>query len=123
MKPHILVVDDMPAARELLVAAVAFIGYEASGVGDGATALELVARCRPDAVCLDLWLDGMSGGDVLDRLARDHPTLPVVIVTADPLLDTRHDLCARGAVGYLAKPFDLEQLGDVLASAIGGPRG
>jgi CheY-like chemotaxis protein len=68
-------------------------------------------------------MDGMSGGDVLDRLTRDHPALPVVIVTADPLLDTRHDLCARGAVGYVSKPFDLKQLGNVLASAIGRPRG
>jgi DNA-binding NtrC family response regulator len=112
------VVDDMSATREMLVEALAFIGYEASSAEGGAAALELVGRLRPDAVCLDIWMNGMTGGDVLDRLTRDHPGLPVVIITADPLIDTRHDMCARGAVGYLSKPFDLEQLGDALASAV-----
>jgi two-component system OmpR family response regulator len=123
MKPRVLVVDDLSPTREMLVEALAYLGYEASSAEDGATALELVSRFRPAAVCLDLWMCGMSGGDVLDRLTRDHPGLPVIMVTADPLIDTRHAMCARGAVGYLSKPFDLEQLGDVLGSALGRKHG
>lgn len=67
-------------------------------------------------------MDGMSGLEVLDRLAGDHPRLPVVIVTADPLIDTMHDARKRGASGYILKPFDLDRLRSVLAAALGGRR-
>jgi two-component system response regulator AtoC len=119
---RILVVDDDANVRAVLAETLVALGCEVTEAADGTIALELVPRIMPDAVCLDLWMDGLPGLEVLDRLTREHPGLPVVIVTADPLIDTMRDARAHGAFGYIRKPFDLGQLRQVLASALGRPR-
>jgi DNA-binding NtrC family response regulator len=115
---RVLVVDDEPQVREVLVELLADMGHDVTQAENGAAALTAVARSRPDAVCLDLWMDGMSGLEVLDHLIREHPGLPVVIVTADPFTDTMEDARARGAFDYIRKPFDVPQLQRVLESAL-----
>ena len=117
--PHVLIVDDNRALREVLAGFVRSLGCEVTEADSGTTAVTLASRRRPDAVCLDLWMDGVSGLDVLDQLRRDHPGLPVIIITADPFSDTMQEAQARGAVAYLAKPFNLEQLRSALVSAVG----
>jgi CheY-like chemotaxis protein len=119
---RILVVDDEAEVRGVLAEFLEALGHEVSEADNGAAALSLVADSRPDAVCLDLWMNGMPGLEVLDRLTRAHPELPVVIVTADPLTDTMQDARARGAFDYVRKPFDLSQLARVLAAAIARPQ-
>ena len=120
--PRVLVIDDDQGVRELLVELLGEIGYDVTEADNGASGLDLVPHVHPDAVCLDLWMDGMPGLEVLDRLADDYPRLPVVIVTADPLIDTMHDALKRGASGYILKPFDLDHLRRVLAAALRGQR-
>jgi CheY-like chemotaxis protein len=115
---RVLVVDDDADVREILAETLVAIGYEVTEADNGARALELVPQLSPDAVCLDLWMAGLPGLEVLDCLTRDHPGLPVVIVTADPLLETMDDARARGAKGYILKPFDFSQLRRVLESVI-----
>jgi CheY-like chemotaxis protein len=119
---RVLVVDDEAEVRSVLAEFVEALGHDVSEAENGPAALTQVARSQPDAICLDLWMDGMSGLEVLDRIARDYPGLPVVIVTADPLTDTMHDAFARGAFAYVSKPFDLTQLRKVLTSAVSRPR-
>jgi CheY-like chemotaxis protein len=116
---HVLVVDDDPGVRQVLVDFLEALGHEVTEAENGTGALALAARSRPDAVCLDLWMDGMSGLEVLDHLTRDHPGLPVVIVTADPLTDTIAEARARGAFDYLLKPFEMSDLQRILAAALG----
>jgi DNA-binding NtrC family response regulator len=82
----------------------------------------LVPEVDPDLVCLDLWMEGMPGLDVLDRLTHDHPRLPVVIITADPFSETMHEAPARGAVGYVSKPFTIDQLRSAVSAALRGKR-
>ena len=115
---HVLVVDDDQGVRQVLADFLEALGHQVTEADNGAGALALVADSRPDAVCLDLWMDGMSGLEVLDHLTRDHPGLPVVIVTADPLTDTIAEARARGAFDYVRKPFEMSDLQRILTSAL-----
>jgi CheY-like chemotaxis protein len=119
---RVLVVDDDPEVRGALVDLLESLGHDVAEADSGAVALTSVAASRPDVVCLDLWMDGMPGLEVLDRLNREHPRLPVIIVTADPLIETMRDARARGAFDYVLKPFDVLQLKRVLAAALALPR-
>lgn len=62
---------------------VTSLGYESETVGDGPGALRQVAAYQPDVVLLDMWLPTVSGLAVLQVLRRDHPELPVIMVTAN----------------------------------------
>jgi DNA-binding NtrC family response regulator len=119
---RILVVDDEAEVRGVLAEFFQALGHDVSQAENGPAALTLVARSRPDAVCLDLWMDGMPGLEVLDRLTRTHPEVPVVIVTADPLTDTMQDARARGAFDYILKPLDFSRLARVVDAALAPDR-
>jgi len=81
---------------------------------DGGSGLELIGRCAPDLVLLDLRLPDMNGLDILQRLRADPATtnLPVAVLSADSNPDQIKRLLAAGARGYLTKPF---AVADVLA--------
>jgi two-component system nitrogen regulation response regulator NtrX len=119
---RILVVDDEAEVRNVLAEFLESLGHDVSEADSGPAALTHVEGNRPDAVCLDLWMDGMPGLEVLDRLTRTHPELPVVIVTADPLTDTMQDARARGAFDYVLKPFDFARLASVVSAAVARSR-
>jgi DNA-binding LytR/AlgR family response regulator len=105
-----LIVDDEPVARQILreelelMTDVEIVGE----AGDGASALEAIARSRPDLVLLDLQMPGMSGFDVVRSFQRG-PHLPVVIVVT---AFDQHAIEAfeAGAIDYLLKPVGEERL-------------
>ncbi len=107
----ILVVDDEHAALQGMRRAL-----RAQGLGDVvlcSDAREVMAQigaARPSLILLDLIMPTLRGEDVLTRIAREHPDIPVVIVTAD--YDVRSIVrCMKlGAADYLVKPVDAEQL-------------
>ena len=106
--PTVLVVDDDPDIRQVLELMLRDEGYRVALAADGDEALERVAEERPDLVLLDLWMPGMDGWTLQQRLADQEPDLPVVVMTAGrgPLADAyRHRVA-----GFLAKPFDMESL-------------
>jgi two-component system response regulator MtrA len=108
---RILVVDD----DELLVELVAFTleshGHEVLSAEDGAEALELMARERPDAIVLDGMMPGADGLDVLRRLRREAGmTLPVIMLSARKQERDVVGGLAEGANDYLVKPFMPEEL-------------
>ena len=74
--------------------------------------LDLARTHRPDLILLDLNLPDMPGVEALRRLRADQATadIPVVIVSADATPGQIHRLRAEGAVDYLAKPFEIDQL-------------
>ncbi|MFP4190548.1 MAG: sigma-54-dependent transcriptional regulator [Candidatus Hydrogenedentota bacterium] len=104
----IAVVDDDPGQRQLLTNALRRAGYEVASAEDGPQALEVAPQT--DLVLLDVRMPGMSGLEVLDRLKRDHPALPVILLTA--FIDVRDAVNAikTGALDYLEKPVDLDEL-------------
>jgi signal transduction histidine kinase/CheY-like chemotaxis protein len=105
----ILVIEDEPAAAELLRTYLEEAGYPVTVVSDGRTGLSVARRCAPAAVLLDLVLPGMDGWEVLRQFKLDAALrdIPVVIVT---VVDEREVGLALGAMDYLVKPLDRDTL-------------
>src|SRR5467141_487577 len=111
-RPIVLVVDDMPANRELLEGHLDELGYDVRQARDGVEALEAVAAEEPDLVLLDIDMPRLDGISVCERL-KSHPTrrlIPIVILTASNDRGTRLRGIAAGADDFLSKPFDAKEL-------------
>ena len=115
---RVLIIDDNDEIRTMLAGLVTRLGYAPIEARCGAAGLELAVSSAPDAVCLDLWTDDMRGGEVLDRLHRMRPELPVIIVTADPLSDMNRGPSARAAVDFIVRPFEVTQVRRALLAAL-----
>ena len=105
----VLIVDDDPAARELLVASLKGAGYRFVHAASGAEALNLARTIRPDAITLDVMMPKPDGWDVLSALKADPDLcdIPVIIVTMVP---DRGIGLSLGAVDVLTKPVDRARL-------------
>lgn len=120
---RILVVDDTPALRTLLVDALVDAGFEAQGAENGLAALALSTEWRPDAIVLDIMMPIMDGPSFL-RARRERPGLrdvPVLVLTAQPA----HDRSLNGldATVILRKPYDLDELLDAIRALVRGETG
>jgi CheY-like chemotaxis protein len=112
--PLVLVVDDDPAARELIELALTTGGYRTLSVRSGEEALELARRRRPSIILLDVFLPGIDGWEVLRALKGDRETvdIPVMLVT---ISNDRRQAFTLGAVEHLVKPVERQALLDALA--------
>ncbi len=108
-RPHILVVDDDPALRELLQRYLDEQGYRTSTVADGQAMREFMAGETPDLVVMDLMLPGEDGLS-LTRELRAEGDLPVLILSARGEEIDRIVGLEIGADDYLAKPFNPREL-------------
>jgi DNA-binding response OmpR family regulator len=105
----VLVVDDDPTVREVVVSYLRAGGHDVAEAGDGRTALEVTRSSRPDLVVLDLMLPGIGGLEVCQRL-RDLTDVPIIMLTA---LGSENDRLAGlrlGADDYITKPFSPKEL-------------
>jgi two-component system response regulator QseB len=107
---RVLVVEDEPRILAFVTRRLEVEGFLVEAAPDGVAALEAVGRARPDLVVLDLLLPRIDGLAVLKRLAREHPTLPVMIVSARGDLRTKLRGFELGACDYIGKPFSLDEL-------------
>jgi CheY-like chemotaxis protein len=108
---RVLVVDDEPALRELMRAALEQ-HHEVAEAGDGAAALELWRTYRPDVVLLDVMLPGASGIDILRQVRADEtfPAAKVVVVSAWDTLSDRERVDEQAVDAFISKPFLPEAL-------------
>ncbi len=113
-RPLVLVVEDDPAAANLLSVYLVRGGYRAEVATNGPEALEKARRLSPLAITLDILLPGMDGWEVLRGLKSDPATrdIPVVVVSVVSNRDLGY---ALGAVDYFVKPVDRQALLDRLA--------
>jgi CheY-like chemotaxis protein len=119
MKPapgRILIVDDEPQVREVLRDFFTRVGDEVATAATGAAALEAVPIFQPDVILLDMVMPGMSGADVLDALRRAGLTMPVILMSGQPITPP------EGFFAFLRKPFDLRKLAEIVTAAIGDGR-
>ena len=110
---YVLVVDDDPAARDLLARFLKREGFAVTGAADGQAGLTLARALRPQAILLDVEMPQMDGWSVLHALRQD-PALvdtPVVMVSAK---SERSLASALGATDYLLKPVDWDRLKRVM---------
>jgi CheY-like chemotaxis protein len=110
MGETILVVDDEPLIRDLLVQFLSLRGYRALGVKDGSDALAMVEQAPPDLILLDLFLPGMDGAETLRQLRQRDYAGGVILITGSHDEDTLDEAWALGPQEVIGKPIDLEQL-------------
>ena len=103
---HILVIDDDIYIGNLLQEALEAEGYRVSRAYSGTEAVLTLDHTRPDLALLDLMLPGLSGEEVLPRLAG----IPVIVVSARADVDSKTTLLLGGAADYVTKPFVLREL-------------
>ncbi len=108
--PRILIVDDDPGQRSLLNSFLRSQGFETALADSGERALEMLRTGKFAMMISDVRMPGLSGLETLRRAREEHATLPVLLVTA--FTDIRDAVAAMrdGAVNYLAKPIDLDEL-------------
>jgi two-component system response regulator RegA len=105
-----LVVDDDETFRTRLVKALQARGLRAEGAASGSDALKLTPTFQPQAAILDLRMPGMSGLDLVSELAAQCPGIQTVVLTGYGSIATAVEAVRRGAINYLAKPLDADQI-------------
>jgi DNA-binding NtrC family response regulator len=108
--PHILVIDDDPAVRDILEAFLTSKGFEVTLAPDGESGVALLKERRFDGYLVDLVLPGMGGLEVLKEIAPLHPHLPAIVITGHGAIETAVEAIKLGAFDYITKPFVLEEL-------------
>ncbi len=106
----VLVVDDDPLVRDLLVQFLSLRGYRALGVKDGYEALRVVEESAPDLLLLDMVMPGLSGIDVLKMLREKEYSGGVIIMTGSHNEEMLEEAWALGPQEVLGKPIALDRL-------------
>ncbi|GAB4223596.1 MAG: sigma-54 dependent transcriptional regulator [Acidobacteriota bacterium] len=106
----ILVVDDEAGIREMVRAVLGADGHEVVVAASGDEAVRRIAEDTPDLVLTDLAMPGMSGIELLRHLSEDHPDVPSIVITAYGSKESAVEAMRHGAVNYVEKPFDVEEL-------------
>jgi DNA-binding NtrC family response regulator len=106
----VLVVDDKEMMRDSVVITLERAGFTVVSAADGAAALELIARKRPDAVVTDMRMPAMTGIELLEKVRAIDDELPVVLMTAFGTIETAVKAMKLGAFDYLTKPFEGDEL-------------
>jgi CheY-like chemotaxis protein len=110
---RVLVVEDDDAVRSMLQMLLDDEGYEVLTATNGRDALDLVTLQRPDLILLDMKMPGMDGWEFARRYAGvPEPRPPIIVLTAAQ--DAARRATEIGAQGYLAKPFGVDDLLQVL---------
>jgi DNA-binding NtrC family response regulator len=117
-KPFILVVDDEEGVRELVKASLGRKGYRVATAASAEEALALLEREEPDAVITDLRMPGLPGDELVARLKRERPMLPVVVISAYGSTQNVVEVIKKGAENYLPKPFTPQDLEVVALKAV-----
>jgi DNA-binding NtrC family response regulator len=116
-KGSILIVDDEPNIRLVLQAAFEKAGYKAFVAEDAPSALDSFEKNNPDCVLTDVTMPGRSGYELLRDIMERKPDTPVVIMTAYGTIPQAIQSIREGAYEYVTKPFDLDALKRIIASA------
>jgi len=115
---EILLVDDDPDLLQLISLRLTSAGYRVRTADSGETALAALAVARPAAVITDLKMPGIDGMQLFQAIHRQHPALPVIILTAHGTIPDAVSATQRGVFGFLTKPFDSQELLQKVAAAI-----
>jgi len=107
---RMMVVDDDATFRARLVKALVARGIETYEAPDAAVAVEVARRVKPQRAVLDLRMPGRSGLDLVGDLIEIDPEIDIVVMTGYGSIATAVEAVKRGAIDYLQKPADVEQI-------------
>src|SRR5213592_764597 len=114
----ILLVDDDPDLLKLISLRLTSAGYRVRTADSGETALAALAVARPAAMITDMKMPGIDGLALFDATHRQHPALPVIILTAHGTIPDAVSATQRGVFAFLTKPFDSQELLQKVAAAV-----
>ncbi len=117
MAAEVLLVDDDPDLLKLIGLRLTAAGYRVRSVESGEAALSQIAITRPAVVVTDLRMPGLDGMQLFEQINAQHPTLPVIILTAHGTIPDAVAATQRGVFGFLTKPFDPQELLKKVAQA------
>ncbi len=118
MAAEILLVDDDPDLLKLISLRLSAAGYRVKNAESGEVALAQIAVSRPAVVVTDLRMPGIDGLQLFEQINAQHPTLPVIILTAHGTIPDAVAATQRGVFGFLTKPFDPQDLLKKVAQAV-----
>ncbi|MBP5403072.1 MAG: sigma-54-dependent Fis family transcriptional regulator [Treponema sp.] len=118
MKFTLLIIDDEKNIREGLAANFEMEGYNVKLAEDGQKGLDLIAKGDIDLVITDLRMPGVSGEEVLRKVATETPGIPVIVLTGHGSIDAAVDAMRNGAYDFLTKPLNLDQLTLIVKRAL-----
>src|SRR5215211_5934677 len=117
-KKQVLVVDDEPNLRKILAAQLSRDGYDVLVAEDGEQGLSLLRENHIDLVVTDLKMPKVDGMTLLREAVKENPDLPVVMITAHGTVDTAVEALKLGAFDYLTKPFDKDEVRQIVGKAL-----
>jgi FixJ family two-component response regulator len=117
---EIAVIDDDQSFRVALVESLSSLGYGADGYASAEDYIGLIGAKSFDCVVTDIHMPGMSGLDLMKRLAAGGSTTPVVLITARSDTNLEAKAAAAGAVCLLRKPFEINDLIECIEGAVKG---
>ena len=115
---HLLIVDDESSICEILYHFLVSQGYTVHTALSGSEALDILNTTPIDLIVTDIKMPGMTGVDLLKFVKDNLPTVPVLMTTGFPTLDTAIEALKLGAYDYLTKPFHLEEIGEKIKRAL-----
>jgi FixJ family two-component response regulator len=115
----ISVIDDDESLRIALVGLVRSLGYDARGFGSAEEFLAADATASFSCIITDIQMPGMSGIDLMQHLAANKNSVPVIMITARPDPGLKAKAMASGATCFLKKPFEADALIGCLERALG----
>ena len=110
VKYEILVCDDEDDVRTALAGILEDDGYHIRFAKNGQECLDMLTERVPHLVLLDIWMDGMDGLEVLSRLKRRVPDLPVIMISGHGTIETAVQATQKGAYDFIEKPPSVERL-------------
>ena len=117
-QPTILIADDDTAIRTVVSHALTRAGYDVRAAGDAATLWQWIENGLGDLVITDVVMPDENGLDLIPRISRLRPDLPIVVMSAQTTLMTAITANERGAFDYLPKPFDINNLISIVKRGI-----
>ena len=117
--PLISIVDDHPLTRATIEDFVRSLGFSARTFASAESFLQSSSISETGFLILDVQMPKMSGVDLQDHLSQNGFDIPIVFITAHPDEATKARALKAGAIGFLAKPLDLQELADCLHVAVG----
>lgn len=117
-KTSILILDDEPIVGKRLQPSLERKGYEVEVFTAGSEAMARLAQRRFDIVITDLVMEGMDGMQVLTAVKEQYPETEVIVITGYATMEKVRETFNRGGFDFLAKPFKLGEIVEVIASAV-----
>ena len=113
---HVLIVDDDPGIRDVLRGFLESRDCTVLQASSGAEALDILDKCVPDLIFLDIYMPEMNGLQLMRIIRKQWPQTKVIGMSGYATEQIARDIIDLGAGDFLSKPIELEQLDDILAT-------